>query len=99
MKSVKLSLIDDKLSVGMSLGLKIWEGRAGMGGAKSAPLPPVPPSLLLIKKNDDHLDPAVNKESPLLQQVVMSIVRKKIGSQILARAMSKIKVSFRRRAS
>ena len=33
LKSVKLLLIDDKLSEGMELGLKIWEGRAGMWGA------------------------------------------------------------------
>jgi hypothetical protein len=30
LKSVKLSLIDDKLSAEMVVGLKIWERKAGM---------------------------------------------------------------------
>ena len=30
LKSVKLSLIDDKLSAEMVVVLKIWEGKAGM---------------------------------------------------------------------
>ena len=77
LKSVKLSLIDDKLSAGMALGLKIWEGLKRIKWWSFG------------SRRGQKIASLTNKLWSQLSEK-KSYVVKKLGSQIPARRMAKI---------